>query len=128
MNRRSLAIGLVGTVAIAATMWLARRAASAHERGSELVRLNGCADCHSPPNGPPLSGYLLGAWLAPNITPDLVSGIGSWSRQEVFEYLRIGKAPGKAQAAGPMAAIIEALAQHSDSEVYAIVDWLARQP
>ncbi|MCW3477832.1 c-type cytochrome [Limobrevibacterium gyesilva] len=46
-----------------------------------------------------------------------MSGIGAWSRAGVVEYLRNGAAPDRAQAAGPMAAAVEALAA-----------WLASQP
>jgi cytochrome c553 len=87
-----------------------------------------CVGCHSPSGGPRLSGFLTGAWLAPNITPDPVSGIGAWARNDVFLYLRNGNAPGRGQAGGPMAQVVEALQQRTDGELLAIVDWLARQP
>jgi cytochrome c553 len=119
---------LVAVGAIALAVVLARGAARAAGRGQELAETHGCVGCHSPPNGPALSGYLLGAWLAPNITPDPVSGIGAWSRDDVFGYLRRGRAPGKDQASGPMAAIIEALSQVPDDDLYSLIDWLARQP
>lgn len=89
---------------------------------------NLCVGCHTPVDGPALSGILMGSWLAPNITPDLVSGIGAWSRDDVFRYLRSGNAPGRAQASGPMAPVVEALQDRPDADLQALVDWLARQP
>jgi cytochrome c553 len=87
-----------------------------------------CVGCHAPPEQPQLSGQLLGRWLAPNITPDRVSGIGAWAHSDLLRYLREGRAPGRAQAGGPMGAVVENLQQRSEAELAAIVDWLARQP
>ena len=87
-----------------------------------------CIGCHSPIDGPPLSGQLTGRWLAPNITPDPVSGIGAWSRDELFAYLRHGRAPGRGQAGGPMARVVEALQDRPDEDIEALVDWLLAQP
>ena len=64
----------------------AGRAASgavASEPGQGLAT-NVCVGCHSPASGPALSGRLTGRWLSPNITPDPVSGIGAWSRDDLF--------------------------------------------
>jgi fructose 5-dehydrogenase cytochrome subunit len=97
------------------------------QRGQELADANGCIACHSPQNGPALSGNMVGAWLAPNITPDPVSGIGGWSRAEVLRYLRTGSVPGRGQAAGPMAAAVEALKNRSDADLEALAGWLASQ-
>ena len=98
------------------------------QRGQELADANGCIGCHSPQNGPALSGNMVGAWLAPNITPDPISGIGGWSRAQVIQYLRTGSVPGRGQAAGPMAAAVEALKNASDADLQALAGWLASQP
>lgn len=128
-RRGWLAAALAGVVVAVLAIVVARRAQAGHERrGEELARAYGCVGCHSPPGGAPLSGYVVGAWLAPNVSPDPVSGIGGWSRAEVFRYLRQGRAPGRAQAAGPMAPIVGALGDRPDDDLYALVDWLARQP
>jgi cytochrome c553 len=95
---------------------------------AQVLATNVCIGCHSPVDGPPLSGVVTGRWLSPNITPDPVSGVGAWSRDDLFRYLRAGKAPGRGQAGGPMAPVIEALQGSSDAELHALVDWLARQP
>jgi cytochrome c553 len=87
-----------------------------------------CIGCHSPAGGPPLSGMLTGRWLSPNITPDPVSGIGAWSRDDLFSYFRHGRAPGRGQAGGPMAPVVEALQDSSDADIHALIDWLLSQP
>lgn len=128
-RRAWLAAALTGTALVGLVIVIARRTSTATQRrGQELARTHGCAGCHSPPGGAPLSGYVVSAWLAPNISPDPVSGIGAWSRADIFRYLRHGRAPGRGQAAGPMAPIIEALSDRSDADLYALVDWLAHQP
>src|SRR5215211_1516469 len=96
--------------------------------GQEFMAANVCIGCHTPASGSLLAGVQLGRWLGPNITPDHVSGIGAWSRDDVFRYLRYGNAPGRGQAGGPMAPIVEALQDKPDADLYALVDWLARQP
>ena len=96
--------------------------------GQSLAAANVCIGCHSPVAGPPLSGRMLGAWLAPNITPDPVSGIGAWSREDLFRYLRQGYAPGRGQAGGPMAAMVEVLQDRPDEELHALIDWMMKQP
>lgn len=102
--------------------------ASNTELGQRLAATNGCVGCHSPQKGPPLSGNMVGPWFAPNITPDSISGIGAWSRAEIVQYLRTGKVPGRAQAAGPMAQVVEALQATSDAALEALAAWLASQP
>lgn len=77
-------------------------------RGRYLVdTLGHCGSCHSPRNvlmaesaSQYLGGGSVGGWYAPNITSDAVSGIGSWSQDELAQYLRSGHADGKGQAAG----------------------------
>lgn len=59
-----------------------------------------------PPGGAAYSGHKIAGWVAFNITSDPKAGIGSWSQQQLEEYLRTGHVNGKAQAAGPMADII----------------------
>jgi cytochrome c553 len=88
-----------------------------------------CLGCHARPQPQPqLSGQLLGRWLAPNITPDRVSGIGAWPHPDLLRYLREGRAPGRGQAGGPMGQVVDELRQRSDGELAAIVDWMLRQP
>lgn len=84
-------------------------------RGAYLVQgATHCGTCHTHRGflmqedlKHPLSGASLGTWYAPNITPDTVSGIGSWSDQDLTEYLRTGRLSGKAQAGGGMGEAVE---------------------
>ena len=127
--RGCIAAALIGIVVVVAAVILTRRNSTATERGGqEFARAYGMRGLPLTAWRAPLSGYVVSAWLAPNISPDSVSGIGVWSRADIFRYLRQGRAPGRGQAAGPMAPIIRALSDRSDAELYALVDWLARQP
>ncbi|WP_321816014.1 MULTISPECIES: cytochrome c [unclassified Paraburkholderia] len=91
-----------------------------------------CSACHTPRNfmmaedaKQDLGGAQLGAWYAPNITSDAVSGIGAWSDAELVSYLKTGRAPGKNQAAGPMAEAVQNSLQYlSDDDLAAIVVYL----
>ncbi|WP_082203849.1 c-type cytochrome [Winslowiella iniecta] len=106
-------------------------------RGDYLVNaLAHCDTCHTPRNAlmgqqndRALSGGSLGSWYAPNITPDLQSGIGNWTPAELAQYLKTGHLSGKAQAAGPMAEAIEHSLQYlSDSDIAAMVAYLRQVP
>jgi mono/diheme cytochrome c family protein len=102
-------------------------------RGDYLVNaLAHCAECHTPrtllmgeDKSKPLAGASMGAWFAPNITSDKAAGIGGWTDEEIFAYLRTGHVAGKAQAAGPMAEAVENSLQHlTDGDLKAIVAYL----
>ncbi|MBY4870990.1 cytochrome c [Burkholderia sp. Bp9017] len=102
-------------------------------RGAYLTTvLAHCSACHTPRNalmaedfGRNLGGAQLGAWYAPNITSDPVSGIGAWTDGELVSYLKTGRAPGKNQAAGPMAEAVQNSLQYlSDADLQSIVTYL----
>ena len=106
-------------------------------RGAYLVEgLAHCSTCHTPRNALmaeedslALSGGTVGTWYAPNITSDAHSGIGGWSQADIVAYLKTGVAPGKAQAAGPMAEAIEHSFQHmSDADLQAMAVYLRSVP
>ena len=105
-------------------------------RGKYLVdELAHCGTCHTPRNmllAPVQSAYLggadIGSWRAPNITNDPVSGIGAWSDQDLFQYLKTGRTA-HARAAGPMAEAIEHSLQHlPDADISAIITYLRSVP
>jgi mono/diheme cytochrome c family protein len=82
-----------------------------------------CSTCHTPRgflmqelSKRSLAGAQVGAWYAPNITSDPVSGIGSWSHDELVRYLQTGSLPGKAQAAGSMGEAVEHSFSHLTPE------------
>jgi len=94
------------TAALAATVLalggLAARAADTAlaARGAYLAAAAGCADCHTDrPHGGRLyaGGRALttpfGTFYAPNITPDLETGIGRWSDAQFLNALREGVRP-----------------------------------
>ncbi len=102
-------------------------------RGAYLVRgMAHCGTCHTPRNllmaersSRFLAGASLGTWFAPNITSDMTSGIGNWSNQAIIDYLRDGDAPGKGQAAGPMAEAVDHSLRHlTDADLAAIAVYL----
>jgi mono/diheme cytochrome c family protein len=98
-------------------------------RGEGIATQAGCAGCHTPPGGAPYSGFQLGGWTAFNITTDPVAGIGDWSDQDLLAYLRTGHVNGKAQAGGPMAAIIENnTAVLSENDLAALAAYLRSIP
>lgn len=105
-------------------------------RGKYLVdELAHCGTCHTPRNMllvPKRSGYLsgaqLGAWYAPNITDDPVSGIGTWKDADLFAYLTTGRSP-HARANGPMAEAVEHSLQYlPDADINAIIIYLRSVP
>lgn len=106
------------------------------DRGHYLVdTLGHCSSCHSPRNvlmgeksDQYLAGASLGGWYAPNITSD-ASGIGSWSEDELAEYLKSGHVAGKAQAGGGMAEAVEHSLRHlNDDDLHSIAAYLKQVP
>jgi len=106
-------------------------------RGAYLVRgLAHCSTCHSPRNtlmaedvSRELAGGAVGTWYAPNITPDVNSGVGAWSEADLVSYMRSGHATGKAQAAGPMAEAVDNSLRHlSDADLKAMAVYLKSIP
>jgi mono/diheme cytochrome c family protein len=105
-------------------------------RGAYLANALGhCSTCHTPRNflmaerrSRLLGGGALGAYYAPNITPD-ANGIGGWTDAELVQYLKSGHVAGKSQAAGPMAEAVEKSFQHLKAEdLSAIVAYLRTVP
>jgi len=103
-----------------------------YNRGAYLVDgLGHCGACHTPMNligGSKDSEYLQGnqiqSWIAPNITGDQLVGLGSWSVDDIVEYLRTGR-NAKTQATGPMGEVIEASTSHMpDADLRAIAAYL----
>ncbi len=76
-------------------------------RGKYLVTIAGCNDCHTPGyffGKPDMDRYLggsdvgfelpgLGVFVGPNLTPDMETGIGNWSTDEIVTALQTGKTP-----------------------------------
>ncbi|MCA4822230.1 MAG: c-type cytochrome [Serratia rubidaea] len=91
-----------------------------------------CGTCHTPrtltmgmDEDNAFAGGDLGGWTAYNITPDKRAGIGSWSQQELVDYLKTGNVAGRASAAGPMAEAIEHSLQYlPDGDLHAMATYL----
>ncbi|HJP23646.1 MAG: cytochrome c [Alphaproteobacteria bacterium] len=67
-------------------------------RGAYLVRVAGCINCHTAPDGPELAGGRVlktpfGNFISPNITPHRQHGIGGWSEADLVRALRHGERP-----------------------------------
>ena len=107
-------------------------------RGRYLVTSSGCADCHNrnsdDPNDPMwLAGYTPGTPGQPfevgpfktypaNLTPDVETGLGSWSTQDIFNALRNGMDDEGAFLAPPMP--WPAARNFTDDDIWAIVAYL----
>lgn len=105
-------------------------------RGAYLVEgLAHCEECHTPRNfmqglrkNQRFSGATQAGWQAYNITPDRVSGIGDWSDAALGAYLTTGVADGHANAAGPMAEVVQNSTQYlTDEDLRSIVTFLRAQ-
>jgi mono/diheme cytochrome c family protein len=106
-------------------------------RGAYLAEaLAHCGDCHTPRNlGQALDnrhkfgGAVIGGWHAYNITPDAVSGIGTWSDAELADYLATGHAHAHGSAGGPMAEeIAVSTGTLTPGDVHALVAYLRSIP
>jgi mono/diheme cytochrome c family protein len=106
-------------------------------RGAYLVEALGhCGDCHTPRNlGQALdnrrkfAGTSFSGWRIYNITPDPVSGIGSWSDDELAEYLRSGHVAGHGSAGGPMAEEVAASSSNlTAGDLHAMATYLRSIP
>jgi mono/diheme cytochrome c family protein len=76
-------------------------------RGKYLVTISGCNDCHTPGyffGRPDTSRFLGGSdvgfempghgvFVAPNITPDKETGIGSWTQAQIVTAIQGGRRP-----------------------------------
>jgi fructose 5-dehydrogenase cytochrome subunit len=110
---------------------------AAWNRGAYLVQgAAHCSTCHTPRGflmqeeaSRALSGAEVSPWFAPNITSDPVSGIGSWTKEELTAFLRAGRLRGKAQAAGSMGEAVEHSFQHlSAADLDAIATYIRSVP
>jgi len=114
IRRRRLAWGLATTLVVsvlvlgALVAWLnvrgesppapaAPASAELVGRGAYLARAGNCIGCHTLTGGAMLAGGRgvdtpFGVVVAPNITPDAKTGIGSWSAAEFWRALHHGRA------------------------------------
>ncbi|TVP52061.1 MAG: aldehyde oxidase [Halomonas sp.] len=106
-----------------------------YNRGAYLAEgLGHCSACHSPRNvmGAEKSGdaYLAGAfvdgWEAPPLNTLSRAPI-PWSETSLYDYLRHGESTLHGVASGPMAPVVEGLAELPEYDVRAIAHYVAAQ-
>ncbi len=107
-------------------------------RGAYIAEAMGhCGECHTPRN-------LFGALrtdlayagnaqgpedeLVPNITPHEATGIGGWSRDELYQFFEFGELPDGEYAAGSMDPVIEGLRHLTPEDRAALTDYLRSLP
>jgi mono/diheme cytochrome c family protein len=74
-----------------------RSSADQIARGAYLARAGNCMGCHTDIGGAPYAGGRgiptpFGTIFAPNLTPDVATGIGAWSAAEFWRALHNGRA------------------------------------
>ena len=110
-------------------------------RGAYIVQGAGhCGSCHTPrsltmnekaldESSPSfLSGSLLDGWYAPSLRQDPNSGLGRWSEQDIFDYLKAGR-NAHSVVVGTMAEVFNNSTQYmSDPDLKAIAHYLVSLP
>jgi mono/diheme cytochrome c family protein len=105
-------------------------------RGAYLVNgLGHCSQCHTPTNflganktDAAFQGGALENFVAPDLTSNKRTGLGSWSDADVVEYLKTGR-NSRANASGPMAEVISySTSLMSDADLQAIATYLRSLP
>lgn len=106
-------------------------------RGAYLVEALGhCGDCHTPrtalqalDNRRKFSGGMAEGWRAYNLTSDKESGIGTWTQEELEQYLKTGRLLNRGTAFGPMAQAVHLSFQKmTPSDVTAIAQYVRSIP
>jgi mono/diheme cytochrome c family protein len=109
------------------------------ERGLYLTTIEGCNDCHTPGTfygapdfGRKLSGSELG-WVGPwgtsyarNLTPDMETGLGKWSADDIVKAIRTGQRPDATVLVPPMP--WQMFSNLTDEDAYAIAAYLKSLP
>ncbi|MBM7124873.1 c-type cytochrome [Dyella flava] len=72
--------------------------ASVIAQGQYLARAGDCIACHSNPGDKPFAGGRamitpFGTLYSPNISPDPVTGIGTWTSDQFYNMMRTGRSP-----------------------------------
>lgn len=110
-------------------------------RGAYLVQgLTHCGTCHTPrgmafqergldqSSQHYLTGGALEGWAAPDLTGNARTGLGSWSKEDIVQFLKTGRTDTHA-AFGPMTEAIEKSTQYLDpSDLNAIATYLKSLP
>ena len=106
-------------------------------RGAYLVQgLGHCGECHNGNNmlgdtsmAAALRGGPIDKWYAPNITSDKSQGIGRYTDDQVYTYLKTGHETDMGVVVGPMAQTMhESLGKLTDDDIHDIVYYLKSTP
>jgi len=106
-------------------------------RGAYLSEaLAHCGDCHTPrnhlqalDNKRKFAGGDAEGWRAYNITADANAGVGTWSDEDLANYLSKGHAKGRGTASGPMAEAVNlSFARLTPGDIRAMVAYLRTVP
>jgi mono/diheme cytochrome c family protein len=106
-------------------------------RGAYIAEaLAHCGECHTPrnlafalDNRRKFAGAVAAGWRAYDITSDKATGIGSWSDEEISDYLAKGHALGRGTASGPMGeAVDHSLFHMATADIRALVTYLRSIP
>jgi len=136
-------VALVGALGIASGYALSRGLdgeSAQVERGKYLVELGGCGHCHTPGyrfGRPDTARFLggsdvglevagLGIFVAPNLTPDKDTGLGTWTTDEVVTAIQTGVRPDGRILAPVMP--WRSYASLTNSDANAIVEYLRSLP
>jgi mono/diheme cytochrome c family protein len=128
--RLTLAV-LALTLARAAAPDAAPDDAAVYAQGELLYHAAGCVGCHSVPGQPHLGGgrdnpTVFGTFYAPNISPDLEQGLGSWTEGDFYTAMRDGRAP-DGHLYWPTFPTM-AYTKMSDADIHALWVYLSAQP
>jgi len=105
-------------------------------RGAYLVWGPGhCGGCHTPKNflgadrnRRAFQGYTLDDWTALDLTGNGRSGLASWDKGDIVEYLRSGRNARTAASGGMQEVIYDSTSRMSDSDLAAIATYLKALP
>jgi len=110
-------------------------------RGAYLVQgLGHCGACHTPrglafqekalDDSSPvyLSGALLDAWYAPDLRSDARTGLGSWSKNDLVDFLKVGHNGGESAFGSMIDVVNNSTPYLSDSDLNAIAVYLKSLP
>lgn len=105
-------------------------------RGAYIVQgLGHCGACHTPKNvfgavesSERFHGSNAQDWFAPDLSGNSLSGLGSWSTEEIVAFLKTGKND-RTVAYGPMAEVVKrSTSKISDDDLNAIAVYLKSVP
>jgi len=101
------------------------------QRGEYLARAGDCVSCHTEPGGAAYAGGFrmktpFGDVVAPNITPDAATGIGTWTADDLYRALHngVGRKIGDLFPAMPYTFFTKITREDSDA-IYAYLGSLA---